>query len=543
MRKPLAAFACVFFAALNFFQPLEAAAKQVEKSPVVLDGKTLFHVSERIYSFSPEDRAEAISRRIKRLSRDSFFDAGAIEAVEGERTTDIVAGDLVVMTVTEEDARAEGRLRGELAAEYAGKIRLAVELRREEYSKRGILLRALYVAATTAVFLVLIFVMRRLFSKLYKVLKSWEGTRIPPLKIQSLEILSSGRVTYILIEAAKALKLAIIVVLLYFYIPLVLSFFPWTRGISSKILGYVIEPLMTVWAAFAEYIPNLFFILVIVLVSRYFVKATKFVFDEIRRGRIIIPGFYTEWATPTYKIARFMIICFVVIIIFPYLPGSQSPAFRGVSIFFGVLFSLGSTSAVANVIAGVILTYTRAFQTGDRVRIADTIGDVIEKTLLVTRIRTIKNEFISIPNAMVLGSHIINYSSPAKDSGLILHTTVTIGYDVPWRKVNELLIAAAKATENVMEEPEPFVFQTALNDYNVSYELNAYTETPHMMAKIYSDLHMNVQEKFNEAGVEILSPGYTALRDGNPTTVPEERRPKDYVAPAFGIRLDGQKRA
>ncbi|HSH14200.1 MAG TPA: mechanosensitive ion channel family protein, partial [Desulfurivibrionaceae bacterium] len=252
---------------------------------------------------------------------------------------------------------------------------------------------------------------------------------------------------------------------------------------------------------------------------------------------IKLPNFPADWAQPTYKIGRFLVIAFTAVVVFPYLPGSDAPAFKGVSLFIGVLFSLGSTAAVANVVAGIILTYMRAFVIGDRVKIADTIGDIIEKTLLVTRVRTIKNEDITIPNAMVLGSHIINYSSSARERGLILHTTVTIGYDVPWRQVHELLLGAARASENILAEPPPFVLQTSLDDFYVSYQLNAYTDQPNRMALTYSALHQNIQDRFNAAGVEIMSPHYAALRDGNQVTVPEENLAKSYVAPAF--RLTG----
>jgi small-conductance mechanosensitive channel len=221
--------------------------------------------------------------------------------------------------------------------------------------------------------------------------------------------------------------------------------------------------------------------------------------------------------------------------IFPYLPGSDSPAFQGVSIFLGVLFSLGSTSAIANIIAGLVITYMRPFTIGDRVRIAETEGDIIEKNLLVTRIRTVKNVDITIPNAMVLGSHITNFSSSAQDRGLILHTSVTIGYDAPWRKVHELLLGAALRTEHVMKDPAPFVLQKSLGDFYVSYELNALTDQPNMMVRIYSDLHQNIQDTFNEAGVEIMSPHYGAMRDGNQMAIPNEYLPPAYHAPSFRL--------
>jgi small-conductance mechanosensitive channel len=261
------------------------------------------------------------------------------------------------------------------------------------------------------------------------------------------------------------------------------------------------------------------------------------IFTELERGTIGFRTFYPEWAEPTYKIVRFLVIALTLIIVFPYLPGAKSPAFQGISIFLGVLFSLGSTSAVANVVAGVILTYMRAFKIGDRVKIADTIGDVMEKTLLVTRVRTIKNVDITIANAMVLGTHIINFSSSGQGEGLILHTTVTIGYDAPWRTVHQLLIDAALSTECILKKPEPFIFQTALDDFYVHYELNAYTDQPSRMAKIYSDLHANIQDKFNNAGVEIMSPHFSSVRDGNRIAIPDDYLPKGYSAPAFRLGM------
>ena len=233
---------------------------------------------------------------------------------------------------------------------------------------------------------------------------------------------------------------------------------------------------------------------------------------------------------------RFLILAFVAVVIFPYLPGSESPAFRGISIFLGVLFSLGSTSAVANIVAGTILTYTRAFRVGDRIQIADTTGDVVEKTLLATRVQTIKNELITVPNAMVLGSHITNFSAAsAGGRELILHTTVTIGYDAPWRTIHELLIAAALRTEGILKEPAPFVLQTALDDFYVHYEINGFTGQPAQMAVTYAQLRQNIQDSFNEAGVEIMSPHFSSLRDGNRKAIPDPYLPGTYAAPSFRV--------
>ena len=162
----------------------------------------------------------------------------------------------------------------------------------------------------------------------------------------------------------------------------------------------------------------------------------------------------------------------------------------------------------------------RLFQIGDRVRIGDTVADVVEKNVLVTRIRTIKNELISIPNSTVMNSHTINYSVDAPEKGLILHTTLTIGYDVPWRDVHQTLLEAAKKTNFILEEPVPFVLQTSLDDFYISYQLNGYTKHPNQQASIYSELHQNIQDCCSQAGIEILSPHYRALRDGNELTNP-----------------------
>ncbi len=506
-----------------------------QKAPVVVRGKTLFYVQERVYSFSPEDRARAITERLQRLYRDPSVSLDAIQVEDQESATEIVLGDQVIMTVTDRDAQAAGRSRLELANEYAQVIRTTAQELQREYSLKSILLGVLWTLIATAVLVLAFMLFKRAFPRLYRTLRSWEGTRIRSLRIQKLELMSAERITDFLITLAQGLRVLLVLVLLYFYLPLVFSFFPWTRGYAAALFEYVMEPVRIVGGAIADYLPNLLYVAVILVVAHYAIKLVRFFFREVGKGTIVLPGFYADWANPTFSIARFLIIVLAAVAAFPYLPGSRSPAFQGISLFLGLLFSLGSTSAVANIVGGIVLTYTRAFQIGDRVKIGETIGDVVEKTLLVTRVRTIKNVDISIPNAMVLTSHIINFSSSAQEHGLILHTSVTIGYDAPWRKVHELLIAAADATAGILKEPKPFVLQTSLDDFYVSYEINAFTDQPSVMARIYSDLHQNIQDKFNEGGVEIMSPHYAQVRDGNTTTIPQDYLPKTYEPPSFRI--------
>lgn len=248
---------------------------------------------------------------------------------------------------------------------------------------------------------------------------------------------------------------------------------------------------------------------------------------EVEAGRLKFGGFYPDWAMPTYHIIRFLLYAFMIAMIYPYLPGAKSGVFQGISVFIGLIVSLGSSTVIGNVIAGLVITYMRPFKLGDRIQLNDTTGNVIEKTPLVTRIKTPKNEVVTIPNSFIMSSHTVNYSASAREYGLIIHSEVTIGYDAPWRQVHQLLMEAALNTPGVIDDPRPFVLETSLSDWYPVYQINAYIREADKLAQIYSDLHQNIQDRFNEAGVEIMSPHYMAMRDGNESTIPkDDLRPK-----------------
>lgn len=503
----------------------------VEKAPVRFEDRDLFFISNRVLSLSPKDRAEIISRKIGRIAKDPFVEPSGIATVPQETGVDIVAGDIVIMTVTEADARQAGIPVATMALENAESIRKALAEYRSATSWESILKGVLYTILLTAALVALLYALKRS--------DAWLKGKMPALRDrlgQWQEISRQkigGLARFLPVEAilsilgilAKIVRILITLFLLYFYFSLVLGFFPWTHAIASTFLSFILRPLAVLWKGFVSAVPDMAVIAIVTILTYYILKFLRIISREMEAGGFEIEGFYKDWAVPTYKLVRIFVIVFYLVIIFPYIPGSDSDAFKGVSIFLGVLFSLGSTSAVANMVAGVIITYMRPFRLGDRVRIGETEGDVVERTLLVTRIRTIKNVDVTVPNTSVLNSHIMNYSlsSEGADGGLILNTGVTIGYDVPWRKVHELLIDAALATEHILREPRPFVLQTGLNDFHISYELNAYTRMPSRKVLIYSLLHQNIQDVFDRAGVEILSPGYTSLRDGSSSTVKPAR--------------------
>ncbi len=504
-------------------------------APLVFNGATLFIIRERAFSMEPQKRVEMILRRIGRLALTPSFSPDLLTVTESEFTSDLLAGDTLVMAVTDQDAAAVGKPRGELALEYAAAVRNAVVAYRDAYSPVKLVRSGLYALAATGLLVLLLWGVLGFCRRIAAPADQWlvEGVGF---RIFSYNIIRPEYLRSMVGAGLKALRLAAIGVLIIVYLQTVLALFPWTHGFALQLLDLVLVPLATMWHAWVGYVPKLFFIGVLVVVTSYLLRFIRFLFREVEQGIILLPGFHRDWAEPTYKIVRFLVIAFAAVVAFPYIPGSESPAFKGVSLFIGVLFSLGSSSAIGNMVAGVILTYMRPFLLGDRVKIADTAGFVVEKNLLVTRIRTVKNVKITIPNSLILGAHIINYSLLAREQGLILNTAITIGYDVPWRTVHELLVAAARVTAHILPEPHPFVLQTALNDFYVAYEINAYTDQPELMESICSELHQNIQDKFNEGGVEIMSPHYAQLRDGNTTTVPEANRPADYAPPFFRVK-------
>jgi small-conductance mechanosensitive channel len=389
-----------------------------------------------------------------------------------------------------------------------------------------IITNAILVVFTIFMYWLVYIIVFRVFKKLsQRVLK--EDSQVQPLRIQKQEILSASEVAVILNRALLAISWILRIWIIFGFLNTILGLFHWTRSASEGIAAFVAGIVGGMWRGFIDYLPDLITALVIIAVAHLIIKLFKLVFEGVARRRIKVPGFYPEWSKTSFSLLRLFIIALTLVVVFPYLPGSGSPAFQGVSIFFGVLLSLGSTSAVANVVAGIVITYTRAFRIGDYVLISETEGKIIERTAFVTRIRTPKNVEVSMPNASIMSDKVINYSTQAKKSGITLHTGVTIGYDVPWPKVQELLLAAATATEFIEDEPPPFVLQTSLDDNYVAYELNAYTQRADRRPRIYSDLHANILDAFHTAGVEITSPHYRAVRDGNEAAMaPVIPRPK-----------------
>lgn len=532
-RRLLLPLALTFAPILAFTQPAPSPG-----APVRIAGETLFTIQRSAGPLSPEARARQINDRLQILAEQSYLQPVTPRDL-GDGLTALFVGEIFILSVTEADAQAANRPRAELAAEWAGILQRALRRGAERVSWTSLLLSVAKGLAAWAAFLLVLWLIKRGFDWV----TLWIQSRFEQLtrarNVRGLSLLLWERLFLfflLLIKVAAGIFLLFQFSLLVSY---TFGLFPATAGLSVSLFDYFRTTFGAIGQAVIDYLPRGGFVIILAFITFYGIRLMKLFFLAIERGDIEFLRITPETATPTFQLMRILVILFVLVVAFPYLPGGESDAFKGISIFIGVLLSLGSGSAIGNITSGVIITYMRPFRVGDRIRVGDTTGDVIHKGLLVTRIRTPKNVEVVVPNANILGNQIVNYSALAQDQGLILHTTITIGYDVPWRHVHELMKAAALATPGILPDPAPFVLQTALNDWHVSYELNAYTREANALANLYSALHQNIQEQFNSAGVEIMSPSYYALRDGNTITIPEDQRPAGYRIPGFRVEPPG----
>ena len=401
-------------------------------------------------------------------------------------------------------------------------IQAKIEELQEEYGLRAKVTGVLLALLIIVVQIVLIILTNRLFRRLYKRIVWAMRTWIRPFVFKGYELLNTRNAAHILLLLARIVFWIVVVLQLFISIPLLFSIFPETQSLTFQLLGYVWNPLKDIGLGIVSYIPNLIKIIIIIICFRYLIKGIHYVANEIAEGHIKFEGFYADWAIPTFQILRALIWCFAVVMIWPLLPSSDSEVFKGVSVFVGVVFSLGSTAIVGNIISGIVITYMRPFKIGDFVKINGIEGEVVEKTAFVTRLRTTKNEIVTVPNSAIMSSEAVNYSSAAEQrKGVIIHTEVTIGYGVPRETVENLLLEAAQSCTRLQKKPAPFVRIRALEDFYVRYEINAYTLQSLQLSACYTELHKAILDHFFEAGVEIMSPHFKAERDGNPVEIPE----------------------
>ena len=495
--------------------------QEIVGTGVRLYGREIFRVYGGLGALTADTRAQRIGERLDALVRSPAFVPDSLRTVEGASLTTVQVGDLIVMSVTEGDAAAQGVTRAQAARRYADRIREEVARVRERSSLRSVLVNSGIALALVGLLVLLLVGLGRLFRRIDARFLDLHQRRLPALTVRNVEVVRGDQIARAGQGLLGLLRLALSLFLVYLCLTTVLGLFPWTQDWSRTLLGYLLSPVRAFAGAVLSGLPDLFALVVVVVLIRWAIRGSNWLFRQVETEALALPGFYPEFADPTRKIARFLLLLLGVFLAYPYTPIADSKVFQGLTVFLGILFSLGSSTAIANVVAGTVLTYTRSFQVGDRIRVGETVGDVVEKTFLVTRLRTPKNEMVSVPNSAVLSGQVTNYSAMVRDGGaVVVHTTVTIGYDVPWQTTERLLLDAARRTAGVEAEPPPFVLQTGLGDFSVAYQLNAPTRQPQRLPAILSDLHRHIQDTFAEAGIEILSPVYEAHRDGTALTLP-----------------------
>lgn len=518
------AFVPVFLLAQQDSLKISTNSKKIVSAPVILNLDTLFFVKNIVSGYPVEARANRASERLQRLTENYSIANDSIVLRNTDEFVEVLYNNDLAFIVTPNDAKFENLPIHQLAEIRMNSLISNIQ-KIESLSTKEWLIRIGYFTLSLLVLIGFIKLVNFIFRKLNVRLSKIEKTFLRK-KGNILKYFIPNKTANIFVFISNLLRVFIIIVFLLIFSPFMFSFFPWAEHVVDLFYGYISSPIKFMFFGFIDFIPSLFFIVFISILARYIVRVGTEISQDVEDGVYKINNFHRDWAKPTSNIFSILIYVLSLIFIFPYLPGSGSSAFQGISIFIGAIISFGSTSAIANIIAGIVITYMRSFKIGDRVKIDNVIGDVIEKSILITRLRTLKNEDVTIPNANILMGNIINYTN-IKDRTIILHTKITLGYDLAWQTANKLLLEAASKTKFTEETPEPFVLQTSLDDYYVTYELNVHTKKTDKLPFIYSEIHKNILEVFDAAGIEILSPAYQANRDGNLTTVPSKFNPED----------------
>jgi len=508
-------------------QPPPAPDTEVETAPVTLDGVELFRV-RGVTSFPAETRAQQIEERIHAVAADRSIPTSAIRVDAHGSNEKVVAGDHLLMIVFDADGALEDVSRGDLAIVMARRLQQAIDEYRHARGPAALSRSAALTAGALLGLIAAVAALVWIFRRLEVLLRSRVQARVHSVGIQSFEVVRADQIRKALESIFFGVRALVMLAILVVFVGYVLTLWPWTRGLSRNVAGFALAPLETLGGGLVANIPRLVFLAVLFVFVRLILRLIRLFFESVGSGAVRLPRFERDWAMATYNIVRVAVVACALIVAYPYIPGSQSEAFKGISIFVGIVFSLGSSSAISNVIAGYMLIYRRAFKVGDRVKIGDAVGEVIETRTQVTHLRSVKNEEIIIPNSEILSGQVLNYSSLARDRGLILYTEVGINYSTPWRQVEALLLAAAARTPDLGTTPAPFVLLKRLGDFAVTYELNVPCGDVMAIARTYTALHKNVLDVFNEHEVQIMVPAY----EGDPPE-PKIVLPKDwYAAPA-----------
>ena len=491
---------------------IEKLRNKMRGRPIVFEKDTLYYLYTSYGPYDIDTRVKYVEEKLKELYNDPYFVADSIKIKPAGDYLSVMYNDKTITGISMVDALWENSSQTELAQRYANIIKNTIVKYKEQNSLKSVLIRLAELLLVLFIAFILVWAINRLFDFLKKIALNSEHRFLTSIRIRNYDFIKKPGIVKALVKLLAILRIVFLLFLLITIIPLIFDIFPSTQYLSKIIVQWISEPIKNVGIAIIGYLPHLFYIVIIAVITHYVLKILRFFALEIERGILKIKGFHPEWAHTTYVLARMMLWVLALVIMFPHLPGSDSDAFKGISIFLGVLISLGSSSAISNAIAGIVISYMRPFQVGDWIKSGEIIGAVIEKNALVTRLKTINNEDITIPNSAILSGATMNFTSIGKEIGLALNVQVKVRYDYSDNLVEELLIEAALKTNGISPKPHPYIFQISLSELNAVYELNAYTFHPENMYFIKSDLTKNIQSTFRQANIEIFSTQYVEIR-------------------------------
>ena len=485
---------------------IDSLRKVTPGVPLIIEGDTLLYIYTSLGGDDPAHRVESVARKVTQIGKSLKLTTDSMHIFISEYTDDVMCGEVVIISVSDLDGLWNGMSRRDLAEEYLRILSAEIGRLHADYG-----LKAKLTGLGWAVFLIVVQVLffmltARFIRYLRHLIVEGVDGRMKPLVIKGYELMNIHQEKRILLFLTRVLQVFLILLQLFISLPLLFSIFPETEKFTWNMINYVWSPLRDMVVSIVRYFPNLVKIVVIVYVVRWVLKGLRHLSNEIAAERLKIDRFYQDWARPTYQIVRIFIIAFTLVVIWPWLPGSESGIFKGVSIFVAALFSLGSTTTIGNLISGIIITYMRPFLVGDFVRIGDQEGEVVEENAFVTRLRDIKGNLVTVPNNSILSQQTVNYTAAARDGkGSIVHSSFTFTYHVPRETVESYLLEGAARCKLLEKNPKPFVLYTALEDFYTQYEINGYTKETARLFAVYSELHRNIIDVFHEHNLDPTS--------------------------------------
>ena len=527
MRVPIARFlalclvAGAAFAAAEPARPIQQTTR--EGVPVMVANRQIIILRGPIAGYSARERAMGAMERIEQaLAGDSRLQVTTEDTSHGTR---LLLGRSLAFTVTPVDIDVQAGETTQLIAQAAVlRLELAIAEYREQRTPSYLAWSAAFAAAATMLYGLLLWLIFRINGWVGRRLSASAATHSGKLHIGGLRLFNARQVFVSTRRVLTLIAWTVAIIFASAWLSFVLARFPYTRPwgeqLENRMLGLVTELLLAIVGA----LPGLTFAILIFLVARSLVRLAAIFFDQIEHSDRKLGWIDADTVRPTRRIFNFVVWVFALAIAYPYLPGAQTEAFTGLSVLVGLMISLGATSVIGQAFNGFILMYSRAYRPGDYVRIGESEGTIQSLGTFVTRIRTGLGEEVTLPNSTVMAAAIRNYSRSVPGAGCVLDICVTIGYSAPWRQVHAMLEEAARRTTEISANPAPFVRQTALSDYYVEYRLVSYTrlEDPVLRADALNHLHGNIQDVFNEHGVQIMSPHYM-MDPKDPQVVPKER--------------------